>query len=118
MALIGWVDPEVIDVATEWRDAPSDDAVLARYLSSAYDQCLAFLPHARDALTGELVPVVPDPVPDRLRLAQIMQARALYNGAVSGPNDQQGEGSFGVTVFPMDWTVKNLLRPKRLGMVL
>lgn len=118
MPVYGWVDTDTLDVSTEWRDAPSDDDVLARYLNSAYDQCLAFLPHARDALTGELVPVVPSPVPDRLRLAQIMQARALYNGVITGANDQQGEGSFGVTVFPMDWSVKNLLRPKRLGRVL
>ncbi len=115
MALIGWVDPDA-DLS-EWRDAPSDENTLARYLGSAYEQCLDFLPHRRDA-AGVLQPVVPDPVPERFKLAQIMQARALYNGVITGRDDQQGDGSLGVTVFPMDWSVKNLLRPKRVGRVL
>lgn len=114
MPVIGWVDTDKLN---EWRDAPSDENTLARYLSAAYGQCLDFLPQRRDE-AGELQPVIPDPVPDRLVLAQIMQARALYNGVITGRDDQMGEGSLGVTVFPMDWSVKNLLRPKRVGRVL
>lgn len=112
--VIGWVDTDHLD---EWRDAPSDENTLTRYLGAAYGQCLDFLPHKRDE-AGELQPVVPDPVPDRLVLAQIMQARALYNGVITGPGDQQGDGPLGVTVFPMDWSVKNLLRPKQIGRVI
>lgn len=107
MALIGWVDPET-DLG-EWVDAPTDPDVLARYLTAAYEQCLEFLPH--DA-QGQ--PVVPSPTPDRLPLAQVMQARALYRSALAGGGDQIGGDGLTVTVFPMDWTVKNLLRPRRL----
>lgn len=114
MPLIGWVDTDTdLD---EWHDAPSDEDTLARYLGSAYEQCLDFLPQRRDE-EGVLQPVVPDPVPNRLVLAQIMQARALYNGVVTGADDRQGVDGIGVTVFPMDWSVKNLLRPKRIGRV-
>lgn len=116
--LIGWVDTEDIDVMNEWRDfddIPED--VRERYLRAAYEQCLAFLPQKRDVL-GNLVPDVPITVPERFRLAQINQARALFNSVISGPNDSLDAGGVSVTVFPMDWTVKNLLRPKRVGRVL
>ena len=114
MPVIGWVDTDHLD---EWRDAPSDDATLTRYLRSAHEQCLDFLPHHRDE-AGVLQPVIPNPVPERFALAQIMQARALYNGVVTGSDDRMGPDSIGVTVFPMDWSVKNLLRPKRIGRVI
>lgn len=115
MPVIGWVDTDTdLD---EWRDAPSDENTLARYLGAAYGQCLDFLPHQRDA-AGVLQPVVPSPVPERLKLAQIMQARALYNGVITGADDRQGVEGIGVTVFPMDWSVKNLLRPRRVGRVI
>lgn len=115
MALVGWVETTNLD--NEWADAPVDEAVLSRYLRAAHGQCLDYLPHRRDDVTGELVPVVPDPVPDTFVLAQIMQARALWNSVTAGSGDQIGADGQAVTVFPMDWTVKNLLRPRRVGRV-
>ena len=115
--LIGWVDTENPSIREEWRDVPEDPDVRERYLRAAYEQCLAFLPQKRDVL-GNLVPDVPITVPERFRLAQINQARALFNSVISGPNDSFGPEGQTVTVFPMDWTVKNLLRPKRIGRVL
>lgn len=114
MPVIGWVDTDT-DL-NEWPDSPSDENTLARYLGAAYEQCLDFLPQARDE-NGVLVPVVPAPVPERFVLAQILQARGLYNSVKSGPDDRQGIEGVGVTVFPMDWSVKNLLRPRRVGRV-
>lgn len=116
MAIVGWV--ETTTDLVDWMDAPTDDVVLARYLSAAHEQCLAFLPHARDELTGVLAPVVPEPVPGRFVLAQVMQARALYRSALAGSDNEIGPDGIAVTVFPMDWTVKNLLRPKRVGRVM
>lgn len=113
MALVGWIDTDDLSVMDEWRDAPSDPVVLGRYLGAAYEQCLDFLPHNAD---GQ--PVVQVPAPERYKLAQILQARALYNSVISGPGDRFGADGMTVTVFPMDWTVKNLLRPKRVGRVL
>lgn len=117
MALIGWVDPiaDHLELTLDWQDAPDDDETLATYLQTAYEQCVEYLPHVRDTETGELVPDVPDPLPSRLRKAQIWQARALYASAIAGPGDQVGADGMRVTVYPMDWTVKNLLRPRRIG---
>lgn len=84
----------------EWRDAPLDDPALFAVLESAKDQCLAFAP----AVTL---------VPARYRQAQLMQARALWNSGHVNSDGALGGGDVTVTVFPMDWTVKNLLRPKR-----
>jgi len=110
MAVVGWVDTET-DIEG-WADAPADDAELARLLRASYEQCVQFLPHVGG------VPQVPEDVPARLVQAQIMQARALYRSTLAGAGDQIGADGMAVTVFPMDWTVKNLLRPKRVGRVL
>jgi len=54
-----------------------------------------------------------EPIPDNYVAAQVMQTRALVRGGVVGSGDQAGGYGDVVTVFPMDWNVKNLLRPKR-----
>jgi len=117
MALIGWVDPTT-DLLQDWADAPENPATLARYLRAAHVQCLDFLPHEIDPVAGELGPTIPNPVPDTYVLAQIMQARALYRSMLAGSGDAIGADGLSVTVFPMDWTVKNLLRPRRVGRVM
>lgn len=88
----------------EWLDAPALDDQLYGQLVAAKEQCLAFAP----ALA------VDAPVPMRYRQAQLMQTRNLWNSPKSDPN----LGGFGGedmprTIFPMEWSVKNLLRPKR-----
>src|SRR5665647_2405660 len=116
MALIGWV--ETTTDLEDWADAPLDAVDLARYLGAAHEQCVAFLPYTTDPATGVQTPTIPDPVPDTFVLAQVFQARALYRSALAGSGDAIGADGLSVTVFPMDWTVKNLLRPKRVGRVL
>ena len=108
MATIGWVDPD--EVGAFWADAPQDATVLASYLQAAYEQCVAYLPPELFPESGT--------IPQRWIQAQIMQARALHRSTVTGSGDQMGGDGYTVTVFPMDWTVKNLLRPKRIGRVL
>jgi len=115
MALIGWVEAADLE---EWADAPMDAAALVRYLGAAHEQCVDFLPYTTDPTTGVQTPVIPDPVPDRFALAQVAQARALYRSALAGSGDAIGADGLSVTVFPMDWTVKNLLRPRRVGRVM
>lgn len=123
MALIGWVETGT-DLA-EWYDAPEDVLDLERYLMAAYEQCRDYAPAPTEWLTdvftdtftdvfGETMPVVPV----RYKLAQVMQARALYRSLLAGSGDAIGVDGLSVTVWPMDWTVKNLLRPKRIGRVL
>lgn len=113
MATIGWVDTATdLD---DWADRPDDPDTLAMYLLAAYEQCLAFLPYSTDLETGVRTTVLPEIIPDRYVLAQVMQARALYRSALAGSGDAIGADGMQVTVFPMDWTVKNLLRPRQVG---
>lgn len=104
--LIGWVDPVALAERAEWaRDLDPDD--LDEVLAAAFEQCEAYL--------NGRVPTDPTTASARLRLAQTMQARALVRSAYVGGGDQSGIDGMSVTVFPMDWTVKNLLRPRRAG---
>ncbi|KQQ22878.1 hypothetical protein ASF48_07000 [Rathayibacter sp. Leaf299] len=87
--------------ASEWADAPLDDVQLWTVLEAAREQCEEFAP----AYSG--------PVPIRYRQAQLVQARALWQSVKSNGQSQIGGEGFAVTVFPMDWSVKKLLRPLR-----
>ena len=85
-----------------------DDEVLPKgalssLLASARIQCEAYAP----AMPGGA------DVPDNYRHAQVLQARALYRSGTAGSGDNMGGDGLTVTVFPMDWTVKRLLRPQR-----
>ena len=100
--LIGWVDPAALAEREAWADEAAD---LDEVLRAAYEQCVLFL--------NGRIPAEDEPVPARLALAQKLQARALLRSSSAGSGDQMGMDGLSVTVFPMDWTVKNLLRPKR-----
>jgi hypothetical protein len=96
----GWYG--ISQLRREWRDAPSDDFLLYQLLEVAKKQVMAFAP----ALKTPGVPV-------NYRLAQKMQARNLWNSAITDPSGAVGDDGFAIRPFPMDWTVKNVLRPKR-----
>ena len=81
----------------------SDTDFLALPLNAARIQCEAFAPTLADT----------DPVPDNYIAAQVLQARALVRAGIVGSGDQMGEDGQTVSVFPMDWTVKLLLRPRK-----
>lgn len=98
---VGWVT--LGEARAQWADAPVDDEYLADLLDSAFDQCEAYAPALAE---DEAAPV-------RYRVAQVMQARAIYRAMKTGDNDSLGADGFTVTVFPMDWNIKNLLRPRR-----
>lgn len=70
---------------------------------------------AARAACEEFAPVLasPEEPPTHYVIAQAYQARAVARAALAGGQDQIGADGFGVTVFPLDWTVKQLLRPKR-----
>ncbi|GAB2474405.1 hypothetical protein [Xylanimonas ulmi] len=97
-----WVD--TADVAEQWPDAVDlEPTLVARVLAAAQEQCEAFAP--------ALAPG--QEVPASWKVAVVMQARAIYRATIAGSNDQIGADGLTVTVFPMDWTVQRLLRPKR-----
>lgn len=83
----------------EWSGAPDDDAQLYDLLVSAREQVLAFAPAVAS-------------VPVRYRAAQVMQARNTWNAFQRNPGgDNYGSPDFTVPSFPLDWHVRQLLRP-------
>ena len=97
---------ELDEVRAYWRNV--DDAQpesLGNLLAAAREACEAFAP------AGRLV----EPIPESFRKAQALQAKALLRSELAGGNDGIGLDGLTVTVFPMDWTVKQLLRPRRPG---
>lgn len=101
----GWLGAgNITEVRGYWPGVDEVDLdELALLLASAQVQCAAFAPDLGDDVT----------VPANYRHAQVLQARALYRAGMAGSNDQIGLDGQSVTVFPMDWTVKSLLRPKK-----
>lgn len=93
-----------------WRDANAiEDDALQDYLDVAAQQVLAYGP-SRIAETIAATGCVPT----HYRVAQLMQTRNLWNAIKTDPssNYQGAEPGFTFTPFPLDWTVKAVIRPK------
>lgn len=52
-------------------------------------------------------------IPDGYRQAQLMQARNVWNSSKASPTGDFDGTSYGITSYPLDWQVRQLLRPKR-----
>lgn len=91
-----------------WADAQAlDDDTLQLLLDSSNEDCFAFL----DPLDG--INPTGEAITPSLRLAEIYQARARYNAVnTAGDPAQIGVEGMTLTVFPLDWQVQQLLRPK------
>lgn len=88
----------------EWRDARNlDDRRLWVLLDIARTQVTDYAPQLAEG----------QPPPLAYREAQLMQARNLWNASRVDPSGGEGTDTFAVTPFPLDWTIKQLLRPKR-----
>lgn len=101
----GW---HTVDTARdEWTvgEATVDDRRLFQLLELAREQVIAYAP----ALEAGA------PVPARYRAGQLMQAQNLYNaGAVDPATGADGAGdTFALRPYPLDWMVKQVLRPQR-----
>ena len=103
MALIGWVDTDSEELGELWPDSGQlGEETLARLLTAAYEQCLAYAPTLPDL----------DPIPEGWPVAQIYQADELWSasrreGDVIGFSDTTV-----IRVRPLGNTVKSLLRPR------
>jgi hypothetical protein len=95
----GWLSLE--QTRQRWPDAPLELTYLYGILKSAKIQCIDYAPALALA----------DPVPANYLQAQLMQSRAIFTSFIANQNDNI-DGQFPVRVFPMDWNVKALLRPK------
>lgn len=101
---MGWLTRDDPQLAEMWPGCfDLTDETLDQYLDAAKAQCIAYAP----ALPPDA------PIPAHYRLAQALQARALSRAGLVGSGDQMGGYGDTVTVFPMDWQVKNLLRPQQ-----
>lgn len=52
-------------------------------------------------------------IPDGWRIAQLLQARNIWNSGKATPSGDFDGGQYSLTTFPLDWQVRQLIRPKR-----
>jgi hypothetical protein len=98
----GWYTLET--AREEWRDAPSYDATLWNLLWSSRGDVLAYAPALAD---GARPPV-------HYVRSQLTHARNKWNaGKVDPANGSLGDDTFAIRPFPLDWAIKQDLRPKR-----
>jgi hypothetical protein len=105
----------------QWADAPFDedggDDTLTELLVVARGAVLAFAPTLDGTFIvedGIIVSVDDDTIPTAWRTAQLMQARNVWNSAKASPDAGAFDGgSYGLSSFPLDWQIRQLLRPKR-----
>ena len=99
-----WYTPETI--TNVWREASSmHESELAEMLAVAREECEAFA-YPED---------IADPanIPARVALAHRLHAQAIWNSQkTTGRDDDLTLSGQTVTVYPMDWQVKQHLRPR------
>jgi hypothetical protein len=86
-----------------WPDAARDDNMLNEYLEVAKIQVLAYAPALAE---GAEIPV-------HYRMAQLMQARAIWAATVKNSEGQLDAGGYAIPApHPLDWSVTQMLRPR------
>lgn len=104
----GW--PTLEQVRARWRDAPASDVYLWALLDVARQQVLAWGP----AAIADAIRLGTIPVPTNYVAARITQARNIWNAVKTDPSTGAiGDEGFLIRPFPLDWTVKQMIRPKR-----
>lgn len=99
-----WHDNE--SARAMWKSGcPSDEEQLATLLAVAKQQVIEY---------GPLTLGEDDPVPPHYRLAQLIQAQNIWSSrTVDAGAGQLGDGTFQIRPFPLDWMVRQIIRPKR-----
>ena len=113
---LGWLTAgNMTMVSRYWPGASDlDPAELDALLTSAAIQCDAYAPAVTTTtLVDGVETEIEGYAPENYLHGQVLQARALYRSTMAGSGDQIGVDGQAVQVFPMDWTVKSLLRPKK-----
>lgn len=97
----GWYTLD--EARSEWPDAPHEDTWLYALLAEARSQVLEYAPTLAED----------EQVPANYRRGQLMQARNLWNASkVDAASGGFGEDTFVLRPYPLDWMVKQVLRPK------
>lgn len=96
------------DARRHWRDSTDvDDDRLTRLLAAAFPACRDYAP----ALPVDAE--YPTSVPEAYTVAQVMQAREIYQAQQRGEQDVIGVGDYAIRARPLVAAVKSLLRPER-----
>ncbi|MHC9045817.1 hypothetical protein ACYX8G_14620 [Microbacterium saperdae] len=102
-----WHTPETI--RDEWEDAEQiGDDLLAQLVTAARDAVMTYAPALPLPADG-----AEQSIPDRYRVAQLMQVRNLWSAVDVKPSGEIGGETFTYQPRPLDWHVKALLRPQR-----
>lgn len=96
------------DAREHWADSIDiDDARLTKLLAAVFPGCRDYAPQLPD--TAEY----PTGVPEAYTVAQVMQAREVYQAQQRGEQDVIGVGDYAIRSRPLIAAVKQLLRPER-----
>lgn len=110
--LVGWHTVETIrandtetgsPVWAEAADIPTD--LLTDLLFIARDSVVAFAPALPEDTPSGKCPVA-------YRHAQFMQTRNLWNATEVDSGGGFGDGEYTIRPMPLDWIIKQILRPK------
>ncbi|WP_460776019.1 hypothetical protein [Microbacterium sp. GXF7504] len=108
-------DAEVDRLTTPaaWPDAPIEDLdTLELILDTAREQVIAYAPApGGDTLTVDDGYVTASPIPARYALAQLQQAKNLWNAGRVSSDGNLGDGGFTFTPRPLDRTIRQIIRP-------
>lgn len=100
--------PAQTRLGAAWPDAPIHNVELCdMLLDTAREQVLAYAPTPAPLVEGE---PVPDP-PARYVLAQLQQARNLWNSGRTTGEGEVGADGFVFRPYPLDKTIKQIIRP-------
>lgn len=103
------VDPadqwhNTVTARLEWEGGPEDDTTMHRLLVTSREQIEQYAPALPEGAA----------VPERYRAGQLMQARNTYNASISNGGDPMDlGGGIVITPRPLDWAVKQLVRPAK-----
>ena len=92
------------DLGERWADAPHDTEWVNELLEVAKMQVLAYAPALAEGA----------PVPLNYKMAQLMQARAIWSATVKNSEGQLDAGGYAIpAAHPLDWAVTQMLRPRK-----
>jgi hypothetical protein len=95
----GWLDLD--DARLRWADAPEEDDILTDLLDVAREAVLAYAPLLAEGAE----------IPTSYRMAQQMQMKAIWTATV-GEGGGLGPDGFVIVPKPLDWNIRQLLRPR------
>lgn len=92
------------ELRSRWADAPEDNATLYDLSQSAIEAILDWAPDDPDDPET--------PTRSQYRKAHKMQCVSAWNAETGTTSDTLGDGEYAVTIYPLDWHVKNTLRSR------